>query len=92
MPDNSNNHLPVEVKATPELPNAKPTPHRQASEHGGVIRTQIPGRLDRLPWSSWHWLILISLEHARSCRSIGFGGYQFSTRINNSSGLYRLTI
>ena len=27
----------------------------------GRIRTQIPARLDRLPWSSWHWMILIGL-------------------------------
>ncbi|MCU1490646.1 MAG: transporter [Acidimicrobiaceae bacterium] len=27
----------------------------------GRIRTNIPGRLDRLPWSHWHWKILIGL-------------------------------
>jgi MFS family permease len=27
----------------------------------GEIRTQIPARLDRLPWSRWHWTILIGL-------------------------------
>ncbi len=26
-----------------------------------VIETDIPGRLDRLPWSKWHWLIVIAL-------------------------------
>ncbi|GIH21703.1 MFS transporter [Acrocarpospora phusangensis] len=25
------------------------------------IRTNIPARLDRLPWSRWHWLVLIGL-------------------------------
>jgi MFS family permease len=25
------------------------------------IRTRIPARLDRLPWSQWHWMILIGL-------------------------------
>ena len=25
------------------------------------IRTRIPGRLDRLPWSRWHWMVLIGL-------------------------------
>src|SRR5436305_9078003 len=25
------------------------------------IRTRIPARLDRLPWSDWHWMILIGL-------------------------------
>ena len=27
----------------------------------GTIETNIPARLDRLPWSSWHWRILIGL-------------------------------
>jgi MFS family permease len=26
-----------------------------------VIRTNIPQRLDRLPWSRWHWIIVIGL-------------------------------
>ena len=26
-----------------------------------VVRTNIPGRMDRLPWSRWHWLIVIGL-------------------------------
>ncbi len=25
------------------------------------IRTDIPARLDRLPWSAWHWLVVIAL-------------------------------
>jgi MFS family permease len=28
---------------------------------GEWIETQIPARLDRLPWSSWHWLIVLAL-------------------------------
>jgi hypothetical protein len=27
----------------------------------GVIETRIPGRLDRLPWARWHWMIVIGL-------------------------------
>ena len=27
----------------------------------GTIETNIPARLDRLPWSRWHWKILIGL-------------------------------
>jgi hypothetical protein len=26
-----------------------------------IIETDIPGRLDRLPWSKWHWLIVTAL-------------------------------
>jgi MFS family permease len=26
-----------------------------------TIETNVPGRLDRLPWARWHWLILIGL-------------------------------
>jgi MFS family permease len=25
-----------------------------------VVRTTIPARMDRLPWSRWHWLVVIS--------------------------------
>ena len=27
----------------------------------GTIETNIPGRLDRLPWSRWHWMVVIGL-------------------------------
>ena len=27
----------------------------------GRIRTRIPARLDRLPWSAWHWRVIIGL-------------------------------
>lgn len=27
----------------------------------GTVRTQIPARLDRLPWSSFHWMVIIGL-------------------------------
>ncbi|WP_334170923.1 MFS transporter [Sinomonas sp.] len=27
----------------------------------GTIRTNIPGRLDRLPWSRWHWMVVVGL-------------------------------
>jgi MFS family permease len=26
-----------------------------------AVRTNIPARLDRLPWSRWHWIVVISL-------------------------------
>ncbi|HEV2659576.1 MAG TPA: MFS transporter, partial [Ktedonobacteraceae bacterium] len=26
-----------------------------------VVKTDIPTRMDRLPWSRWHWLVVISL-------------------------------
>jgi hypothetical protein len=26
-----------------------------------TIRTDVPARLDRLPWARWHWLIVIGL-------------------------------
>src|ERR1051326_9446929 len=26
-----------------------------------VIESYVPARLDRMPWSSWHWLIVLSL-------------------------------
>lgn len=27
----------------------------------GTVRTKVPARLDRLPWSSWHWMVVIGL-------------------------------
>ncbi|MFF0490967.1 MFS transporter [Nocardia sp. NPDC004068] len=27
----------------------------------GTVRTQIPARLDRLPWARWHWMIVVGL-------------------------------
>ena len=27
----------------------------------GTIKTNIPARMDRLPWSRWHWLVVIDL-------------------------------
>jgi MFS family permease len=29
--------------------------------NGDIIESYVPARLDRLPWSSWHWLIVVSL-------------------------------
>ena len=26
-----------------------------------VVETDIPARMDRLPWSRWHWLVVASL-------------------------------
>jgi MFS family permease len=31
------------------------------STDADTIRTRIPARLDRLPWSSWHWMIILGL-------------------------------
>ena len=27
----------------------------------GTITTDIPARMDRLPWARWHWIILLGL-------------------------------
>ena len=34
---------------------------RSVSSENAVVETQIPSRLDRLPWSRWHWMVLIGL-------------------------------
>ncbi|MER5477815.1 MFS transporter [Streptomyces sp. NPDC002734] len=41
------------VSATPE-PSEIP-------EETGTVTTAVPARLDRLPWSRWHWMIVIGL-------------------------------
>jgi len=40
---------------------ASATSDRTDDEHLSTIKTDIPARLDRLPWSRWHWKILIGL-------------------------------
>ena len=32
-----------------------------AASQAQIIETDVPARLDRLPWGSWHWLIVIAL-------------------------------
>ena len=32
-----------------------------ATTSAQVIRTNIPARMDRLPWSRWHWRVVIAL-------------------------------
>ncbi len=34
------------------------------SAQTGTVSTQIPGRLDRLPWSRFHWIVIIGLGTA----------------------------
>jgi len=35
---------------------------RASSSHNSeVVETNIPARLDRLPWSRWHWFVVIAL-------------------------------
>jgi MFS family permease len=33
----------------------------QSMAEGKIIETRIPARLDRLPWSRWHWMVLVGL-------------------------------
>src|SRR3954452_5022797 len=32
-----------------------------ATEAGGVVRTLVPARMDRLPWTAFHWRVVIAL-------------------------------
>lgn len=34
---------------------------RNSVQEGQVVETQIPARMDRLPWSKWHWLVITGL-------------------------------
>jgi MFS family permease len=36
-----------------------------APNDGKTTTTQIPGRMDRLPWSNWHWLVVLGLGTVR---------------------------
>lgn len=37
------------------------TAKQGVAKQGEVIETDVPQRLDRLPWSRWHWLIITAL-------------------------------
>ena len=37
------------------------TADAELSATGQIVETMIPRRLDRLPWSRWHWLVVIGL-------------------------------
>ena len=36
-------------------------PDNTGTVKAGTVKTTVPGRLDRLPWSRWHWMVLIGL-------------------------------
>jgi MFS family permease len=36
-------------------------PHHRSQKDGDVVETDVPARIDRLPWSRWHWLVVIAL-------------------------------
>ena len=36
-------------------------PHKSQGGPARGVKTNIPARMDRLPWSRWHWLVIISL-------------------------------
>jgi MFS family permease len=36
-------------------------PGRKEPEPGKTVETNIPARMDRLPWSRWHWLVVFAL-------------------------------
>jgi MFS family permease len=38
-----------------------PQPNTSNTSTTSSIRTDVPARLDRLPWARWHWLIVIGL-------------------------------
>ncbi|MEU1531443.1 MFS transporter [Streptomyces fagopyri] len=38
-----------------------PSPPAPVPASTGTVTTSVPSRLDRLPWSRWHWMIVIGL-------------------------------
>src|SRR5579872_4004140 len=35
--------------------------HVQVGPEVKPVRTNVPARMDRLPWSRWHWLVVVAL-------------------------------
>jgi MFS family permease len=47
-----------------EVPRRERVPERGggvSEVQTGTITTKVPARLDRLPWSRWHWMVIIGL-------------------------------
>ncbi|HEX4083484.1 MAG TPA: MFS transporter [Chthoniobacteraceae bacterium] len=36
-------------------------PQNIPPQASGIVETRVPARLDRLPWSGWHWMIVVAL-------------------------------
>src|SRR3954451_9521816 len=36
-------------------------PHHKRQKDRDVVETDVPARIDRLPWSRWHWLVVVAL-------------------------------
>ncbi|MDX6298362.1 MAG: hypothetical protein QOI51_2219, partial [Nocardioidaceae bacterium] len=41
----------------------------------GRITTDIPARMDRLPWVRWHWMIVVGLGTVWILDGLGLSGY-----------------
>ena len=51
----------VQALPSPRVENAL---LRGATAHTSVTHSDIPARLDRLPWSRWHWRVVLALGAA----------------------------
>lgn len=47
--------------STPYAAGSPPFLMNHAAETAGITRTNIPARLDRLPWSRWHFMVVVAL-------------------------------
>ena len=47
--------------AIPRVATRRGTVSAGTAAEGRIIETNIPARLDRLPWARWHWMVLIGL-------------------------------
>lgn len=67
--DGHDRHAAEPAQSAGETRPAAADPRAGADGHAdgvqtGVIETQIPARLDRLPWSRFHWMVIIGLGTA----------------------------
>ncbi len=47
--------------SAPSIPAASSAPTSAPSPGAPAITTDVPARLDRLPWSRWHWMVVVGL-------------------------------
>ena len=49
------------VSAEKRMQTEGPARRAGAGQRNSMVETDVPARLDRLPWSNWHWLIVVAL-------------------------------
>ena len=53
-----------------------------------TFQTDVPARLDRLPWSRWHWLVMTGGDHLDHRRARGHADRRLSAVLQEPESLH----